>query len=527
MPLSLKGVSAALSVALGSTWYLSIPSEGSTLRFPLVEETRRTIRTVRVVSLCYIDYKLTGWWNNYEETWRHGWQERTGHRIFHLCDRQGGLYIKGGQHLASLTHVLPARMTAPLKKLEDKCAPRSEESVRRVLTHDIGNVDNYFHSLEAEPIAAGSLAQVHRATLAKEGHPLVAVKVQHEFLKEQIYFDLKLLNYLCDLSYWAMPDFQMHWILPVFEKNILEETDFVREASNMARVRSFFQEKDNRVHIPEVEACSPRVLIMEFINGVRLEEYVKKYPQSAPGIASALLSFFGRMIFSLGFIHADPHGGNLCIRQLENKDKDKNSVSVSSSDPEWQLVILDHGLYAELKEKERLAYASCWYGMLRGDTSAVAGAMGVLNPDSAQDNLAVAGLSATKDVRFIMDMLSAEAWQQERMEYGQKPLTDEDRKARRKRHQHRFPDVMLFVSTLPPALLLVLKVNNLLRSMLVRLQVTSSAVSRYLVMGQYAFGALHPRLEMWLPSILLNVVYKGSLLAHVVALYLRSVVHLA
>mmetsp|Transcript_2352 Transcript_2352/g.9906 ORF Transcript_2352/g.9906 Transcript_2352/m.9906 type:complete len:161 (+) Transcript_2352:44-526(+) len=121
----------------------------------------RLSRSVLVASQVAADYKLNQYREGDPDILRNLSHERGARRLLELCEKNGGLYIKFGQHLAQLDHVIPAQYCRTLSPLLDACQPRSIDQVRQVFRREFGaDVDSIFSSFSEEPIAVASLAQV-------------------------------------------------------------------------------------------------------------------------------------------------------------------------------------------------------------------------------------------------------------------------------------------------------------------------------------------------------------------------------
>ena len=311
--------------------------------------------------------------------------QRSAERMLHVCRAHGGLYTKLGQFVASYSHVLPQEYTGTLAECQDRAPPAPFGRVRALLEEELGApLERIFASFDPEPIAAASLAQVHRA-VARGGERL-AVKVQYPQLRAQVASDVRTVRALAWLVGASFPDFGCEWLLPTFERAISEELDFRREAANAARTAALFADEP-RVHVPRTlaELSGPRVLTMEDIDGAKLTDARRLAELGIePRPLAALLSrVFSTMVFSHGFVHADPHPGNLLARTAEGGGA--------------QLVLLDHGMYRELEPGFRDAYAELWLALLTHDHARgvrASRALGVADADYDALSLALTFRSA-------------------------------------------------------------------------------------------------------------------------------------
>mmetsp|Transcript_2350 Transcript_2350/g.9899 ORF Transcript_2350/g.9899 Transcript_2350/m.9899 type:complete len:251 (+) Transcript_2350:44-796(+) len=193
----------------------------------------RLSRSVLVASQVAADYKLNQYREGDPDILRNLSHERGARRLLELCEKNGGLYIKFGQHLAQLDHVIPAQYCRTLSPLLDACQPRSIDQVRQVFRREFGaDVDSIFSSFSEEPIAVASLAQVHSA-VRKDSNQKVAVKVQHLGLQEASKADIFTVTSLVSLAYHLFPNFDFRWLAEETAENLPKELDFVLEGKNV------------------------------------------------------------------------------------------------------------------------------------------------------------------------------------------------------------------------------------------------------------------------------------------------------
>lgn len=272
------------------------------------------------------------------------------------CLLNGGLYIKLGQGVAAINHILPSEYTETLKHLEDRCLERKQDEVNRLFLEDFGDTpDNIFAEFNYQAIAAASLAQVFRAR-TKEGND-VAVKVQYIDLQKRFHGDVGTILFLQDLIAAVHKNYNFGWIIRDLRRSVELELDFVHEAENGERCASDLKSFDY-VYIPKVyrELSGTRVLTAEFIdNACKISdvESLKKQKIDLKDVDKKLFEVFAYQIFHTGFVHADPHPGNVFVR--------KNQFGKA------EIVLLDHGLYENVPEKTRNDLCHFWEAIVLRD----------------------------------------------------------------------------------------------------------------------------------------------------------------
>jgi ubiquinone biosynthesis protein len=230
----------------------------------------------------------------------------------------GPTFIKLGQLLSLRPDLLPPEYAAELAKLQDEAMPLPFAQIKGKVEAQLGRaLGELFQEFGEEPLAAASLAQVHRALL-RDGTEVV-VKVQRPGIWETIRADLIILEDLAHFLVRHLPEsepFDPPGVVREFAKTLRRELDFVREGRNMELFRRNFQ-GDPTVYIPKVfwEYTTSEVLTMERIVGVKvtdlqgLERAGLDRHQVALNGANAIL----KQIFEHGLFHADPHPGNILV----------------------------------------------------------------------------------------------------------------------------------------------------------------------------------------------------------------------
>jgi predicted unusual protein kinase regulating ubiquinone biosynthesis (AarF/ABC1/UbiB family) len=230
----------------------------------------------------------------------------------------GPTFIKLGQLLSTRTDLLPLPYLTALSRLQDKIAPFPFAEVESIVSTELGvRLRKAFSAFEETPLAAASLAQVHRAAL-RDGRP-VAVKVQRPGVREQILEDLEALGALAELfdrHTEAGTRYEFGRLLEHFRASLLAELDYRREAQNLVEVgenlRSF-----ERIVVPAPvpDYTTSRVLTMELIRGRKVTALspLVRLEIDGAALAEELFSAYLKQFLVDGLFHADPHPGNVFL----------------------------------------------------------------------------------------------------------------------------------------------------------------------------------------------------------------------
>jgi ubiquinone biosynthesis protein len=243
-----------------------------------------------------------------------------------------GVFIKMGQVLSVIGTFLPAAFGEALQALQDQVPPRPFAEIEGRLREAFGEQAlSRFGSFEREPLAAASLAQVHRATTL-EGRA-IAVKVLYPGIETLIRRDLAVLRSLLPVIKVVIKVGRVERVFEELSAMLARETDYQHERANMARLRSIFASRDDVV-VPDVieSLTAGGVLSMSYEAGSKINDLDA---QAAQGIDSAavarlLVECYFTMLLEQRVFHADPHPGNFLVR------------------PGPKLVILDYGAVEEL-----------------------------------------------------------------------------------------------------------------------------------------------------------------------------------
>lgn len=281
-----------------------------------------------------------------------------GQCVFGLFRDLGATFIKVGQIMSTRPDLLPPHIIDALKRLQDDVGPFPFKFVRETIESDFGQpVEKLFAELSPRPTASASVAQVHKARLASG--EWVAVKVRRPNIEELCVFDLGVMRLYASILE-LLPSLRL--LAPTesinqFGRAIAMQLDFTIEAENNRRFRRNFAAEPD-VIIPRLydTLCSKRVLVMEFIEGVKVLDCARS------GVEPRRLGQLGfrimlKMVFADGFVHADLHPGNILVT------------------PSGKVALLDLGLVAELDNEHRNAFARYFAAWAQGDGETMADIM--------------------------------------------------------------------------------------------------------------------------------------------------------
>jgi predicted unusual protein kinase regulating ubiquinone biosynthesis (AarF/ABC1/UbiB family)/nucleotide-binding universal stress UspA family protein len=240
-----------------------------------------------------------------------GLRDRAG-RLRSAFEELGPTFAKLGQILSTRPDLLPAEFVEELSTLQDRVPPLTEEEVVRVMEEELKVPwEDVFDSIDPAPMAAGTIAQVHRATLAVGER--VIVKVQRPTAKRDIEQDLGLLEMFAE-KMAERPGLRQLVDLPALvgemAAGLRAELDFGREAHNLERMGEVLASFP-RLDVPRLyrDYCTDRLLVMEEVQGVFISEAPEG--EARREAARQLLESYYRQVMAEGFFHADPHPGNL------------------------------------------------------------------------------------------------------------------------------------------------------------------------------------------------------------------------
>jgi len=264
----------------------------------------------------------------------------------------GPTFVKLGQILAGRTDLLPPEWTDELAKLHEQATRVPQDQIRAQVVADLGaDPDELFSHFESEPLAAASIAQVHRAELP-DGTPVV-LKIRRPGIRAVVEADLRLMRRMAELVHNEMPEmrrFRPRNLVRQFERTLLNELDLRMEARNVERLARTLDGADNIV-IPRVHSqyTCEQLIVLDYLGGTSVDEWLRA---GRPGdadpkeVARVGADVVLRMVLVEGFFHADPHPGNVLLLA------------------DGRLGLLDFGMVGRLSETRRIEFIQLLFGVV-------------------------------------------------------------------------------------------------------------------------------------------------------------------
>ncbi len=239
-------------------------------------------------------------------------------RVRMALEELGPTFIKLGQILSTRPDLISPEYITELERLQDRVAPDSPEKIMAELQRELGGpIETIFKSFDEKPIAAGSIAQIHRA-VTRAGMD-VAVKVRRPGIVDTIRAECEILQDLAGVlqnTLFEHETIDLDEMVADFTEALSKETDLANERRNQLRFLKLFAD-DPTVHIANIyeDYCTAGVLTMEYIDGVKPTD---KLAIEERGLNCRVLAQRGaqlvlRQMFEFGFFHTDPHPGNFFV----------------------------------------------------------------------------------------------------------------------------------------------------------------------------------------------------------------------
>ncbi|PUZ45166.1 hypothetical protein GQ55_8G200400 [Panicum hallii var. hallii] len=462
-PLLLAAAAAGVALATASPSGDNGRSVASTLRHGVA----RSYRAVCTIGFVVADYKCTlRGLDSGSPDYRVKLSEvhlRSAKKLLKLCELNGGFYVKAGQYVSSLRQV-PKEYSSTLSCLQDQATPSKFQDIKIVIEQNFGKkLHEIFLEFDEHPIAAASIAQVHRGRL--HDNQDVAVKVQYPGLEQRMKIDIMTMSFLSKSVSWIFPDYKFKRLLAEFEKSMSMELDFTLEAKNSERTANCFR-KNSVIKVPYVfwQLTTREVLTMEFCYGHKVNDldFLRRENISP----TKVIELFGEMVFVHGFVHGDPHPGNILVSPQGHGN--------------FSLVLLDHGIYRELNQKFRLDYCQLWKALILLDTKKIL---------ELGEQFGVGKYAKYFPVIFTGRTLESKS------ALGTQMSSEEQRRLKEDLSSLGMDDISSFMEALPQDFYVILRTDGLLRSILGNL-----GAPRHVRLLTYAKCAIHglekqPKLE--------------------------------
>lgn len=419
------------------------------------------------IGLDYV-YGLRGYDSSTDEYYekRKEIHTRSAKRILSLSIRNKGIYLKFGQYIGNLERIAPKEYTEVLKVLQDSGPQVDFKEIDAVISTDFKRpIKEIFDSFDPKAIAAASLAQVHPAVYKGQK---VAVKVQFPTLRSQFDKDMNLMGLLIKtadsiLRFYKYKDMNLTKIYHTFRKSLKEELNFDLERKNGEKTRQFFKNDDNIV-IPEYlrEACSSRVLTMEFVEGARIneKEKIKEMGFDPVGVAKILVRTFSKMIFISGHVHCDAHPGNILVRKNPKTGKP-------------QLILLDHGFYREYDAQFLKLYCRLWSSIITQDYDTM---------KQISDELKIG-----KYYKYLPLVL---LWRSKNTKKLGGKIAEEDRRNLQKKDLVNFEVINYIMQKIPEHMIFIIRASNLIS--IHNMTLGGTLRDRFLIFTDSCYRNLYP-----------------------------------
>ena len=283
------------------------------------------------------------------------WNDITPVRLRCLLEELGPMFVKMGQILANRSEILPQRFCDELRKLRTDVDPVPFGTVRDCLKAEYRRpMEDVFEWVDEEPLGSASLAQVHRALL-KTGEE-VAVKVQRPGAQQIMAQDIDIMRSLVRMASRFVKTDQfvdLHDVVEELWQSFREETNFLMEARNLEDFHTFHKDtKGIACPRPYLGLCTEHVVVMDYIEGISIAdpEGVVRAGYDLKQLGARIVEDYSTQVLDDGFFHADPHAGNIIV---------KDNV----------IYFIDLGMVGRMSNHDRLIVKDIIYSVAEGDVS--------------------------------------------------------------------------------------------------------------------------------------------------------------
>jgi predicted unusual protein kinase regulating ubiquinone biosynthesis (AarF/ABC1/UbiB family) len=314
--------------------------------------------------------------------------QRRAERLTRTIANLGPTFIKLAQLLSARADIVPEPYLGEIGTLHDQVPPDDPDEILRVLEAELGRpVTDVFEHVERQPLAAASLGQVHAARVRGED---VVVKGLRPGVEETVALDLDIsFRFL----FWLNILFPNHHVRALtgvvreFSHKVREEMDFRKEAEHVHHFQETFR-GESRVRAPRVldDLVRRRVLVMERVHGTKIDRLHERFATGELSFTDTMETLTGlylRMMMVDGFLHADPHPGNLLV-------EDDGTV-----------VLLDWGMVVEVPRWTRETILNIALAVAREDLDGIINGMyrlGMISPEVSRGEIREAAIEIMRIV---------------------------------------------------------------------------------------------------------------------------------
>jgi predicted unusual protein kinase regulating ubiquinone biosynthesis (AarF/ABC1/UbiB family) len=287
---------------------------------------------------------------------------RSAESIYDTAIELQGLILKGCQFLGTRADVVPREYVEVLSRLHDRVPPRPFATIRESVERELDRpLEKIFARFDEVPIAAASLAQVHRARL-HDGCE-VAVKVQYPEIEALVHSDLSNLRALFKAVGLLEREFDLMPLVEELGIYVPRELNFANEGRNAETIARYFADRDD-IAVPRIhwDVTSERILVMDFVDGIKVDDAraLRAAGVDTDAVARTLVEAYCEQILRRGFFHADPHPGNILVQPTDGAPR---------------IVFLDFGLAKDLPPHFREGVLALAAATLRGNADDMARAL--------------------------------------------------------------------------------------------------------------------------------------------------------
>lgn len=278
------------------------------------------------------------------------------------------------------------------------------------------------------------------------------MKVQHPKVKDYSDVDMNTIEFLLQMVARIFPEFKFLWLSEEMRENLPKELDFIMEGKNSEKLDNLLGHF-KFLKIPKVywEHSTKRVLTMEFYSGGKVDDrhYMVSNGININQVTKNLGKLYSEMIFVHGYVHCDPHPGNVLVRNSPNREP--------------EIVLLDHGLYQALTDNFRLNYAGLWLSILAADVNGIKKYSQVLGAGDMYG--------------LFTCMVTARSWESVSAGIDKQSRTQSETEEIQQFVSTYIPEISQLLNSIPRQMLLLLKTNDLLRNIEFSLESSKSSSS--------------------------------------------------